>query len=118
MITNFIVTVLFVLFTLWVGYWFLDWRLTDKTTRMGKIVAETENFFSHLLHKHRVHIRYKNMFLKLYILFDKLVVHVLNYDYVTGIKKLYKLSVVCMVQVINTIKWMNEKIKIKKVERR
>jgi hypothetical protein len=83
----------------------------DKTTRMGKVVSEAENFFNHLLHKHRVHIRYKNMFRKLYILFDKLVVRVLNYDYVTGIKKLYKLSVVFAIQVINFIKWINEKIK-------
>ncbi len=83
----------------------------DKTTRTGKIVAEAENFFNHLLHKHRVHIKYKNMFRKLYILFDRLVVFVLNYDYVTGIKKLYKLSVVFAIQVINFIKWINEKIK-------
>ena len=72
----------------------------DKTTRIGKMVAEAENFFDHLLYKHRVHIKYKNMFRKLYILFDKLVVFVLNYDYVTGIKKLYKLSVAFVIQVI------------------
>jgi hypothetical protein len=47
----------------------------------------------------------------LYILFDRLVVFVLNYDYVTGIKKLYKLSVVFAIQVINFVKWINEKIK-------
>ena len=113
MIANFIVTVLFVLFMLWVGYWFLDWHLMDKTTRIGKMVAEAENFFNHLLYKHRVHIKYKNMFRKLYILFDRLVVFVLNYDYVTGIKKLYKLSVAFVIQVINFIKWINEKIKNK-----
>ena len=111
MIISFIVTILFILFMLWVGYWFLDWHQMDKTTRIGKVVAEAENFFRHLLHKHRVHIKYKNMFRKLYILFDKLVVRVLNYDYVTGIKKLYKLSVVFAIQVINFIKWINEKIK-------
>ena len=111
MIISFIVTILFILFMLWVGYWFLDWHQMDKTTRIGKVVAEAENFFNHLLHKHRVHIKYKNMFRKLYILFDKLVVFVLNYDYVTGIKKLYKLSVVFAIQVINFIKWINEKIK-------
>lgn len=113
MLINFVITVLFILFMLWVGYWFLDWHLMDKTTRIGKVVAEAENFFNHLLHRHRVHIRYKNMFLKLYILFDRLVVYVLNYDYVTGIKKLYKLSVVLVIQVINFIKWINEKIKNK-----
>lgn len=113
MLINFVITVLFILFMLWVGYWFLDWHQMDKTTRIGKIVAEAENFFNHLFHKHRVHIRYKNMFLKLYILFDRLVVHVLNYDYVTGIKKLYKLSVVFANQVINFIKRINEKIKNK-----
>ena len=110
MIIGFIVTILFVLFMLWVGYWFLDWHQMDKTTRMGKIVAEAENFFNHLLHKHRVHIRYKNMFRKLYILFDKLVVRVLNYDYVTVLKKtctvLFNFSV-------KLIKWTNEKIKNK-----
>lgn len=113
MLINFVITVLFILFMLWVGYWFLDWHLMDKTTRIGKVVAEAENFFNHLLHRHRVHIRYKNMFLKLYILFDRLVVYVLNYDYVTGIKKLYKLSVAFAIQVINFIKWINEKIKNK-----
>lgn len=113
MLINFVITVLFILFMLWVGYWFLDWHQMDKTTRIGKVVAEAENFFNHLFHKHRVHIRYKNMFLKLYILFDRLVVHVLNYDYVTGIKKLYKLSVAFAIQVINFIKWINEKIKNK-----
>lgn len=113
MLINFVITVLFILFMLWVGYWFLDWHLMDKTTRIGKVVAEAENFFNHLFHRHRVHIRYKNMFLKLYILFDRLVVYVLNYDYVTGIKKLYKLSVVLVIQVINFIKWINEKIKNK-----
>lgn len=113
MLINFVITVLFILFMLWVGYWFLDWHQMDKTTRIGKVVAEAENFFNHLLHRHRVHIRYKNMFLKLYILFDRLVVYVLNYDYVTGIKKLYKLSVVLVIQVINFIKWINEKIKNK-----
>lgn len=113
MLINFVITVLFILFMLWVGYWFLDWHQMDKTTRIGKVVAEAENFFNHLLHRHRVHIRYKNMFLKLYILFDRLVVHVLNYDYVTGIKKLYKLSVAFAIQVINFIKWINEKIKNK-----
>lgn len=113
MLINFVITVFFILFMLWVGYWFLDWHLMDKTTRIGKVVAEAENFFNHLLHRHRVHIRYKNMFLKLYILFDRLVVYVLNYDYVTGIKKLYKLSVVLVIQVINFIKWINEKIKNK-----
>lgn len=111
MIINFVITILFILYMLWVGYWFLDWHLMDKTTRIGRIVAEVENFFNHLLHKHRIHIKYKNLFLKLYILFDKLVVHVLNYDYVTGIKKLYKLSVAFAIQVINFIKWINEKIK-------
>jgi len=111
MITSFIVTILFVMFMLYMGYWFLDWHQMDKTTRTGKIVAEAENFFNHLLHKHRVHIKYKNMFRKLYILFDRLVVFVLNYDYVTGIKKLYKLSVVFAIQVINFVKWINEKIK-------
>ena len=113
MIVNFIVTIFFVLFMLWVGYWFLDWYQMDKTTRIGKVVAEAENFFNHLFHRHRVHIRYKNMFLKLYILFDRMVVYVLNYDYVTGIKKLYKLSVVFAIQVINFIKRINEKIKNK-----
>lgn len=113
MLINFVITVLFILFMLWVGYWFLDWHQMDKTTRIGKVVAEAENFFNHLLHRHRVHIRYKNMFLKLYILFDRLVVYVLNYDYVTGIKKLYKLSVAFAIQVINFIKWINEKIKNK-----
>lgn len=113
MLINFVITVLFILFMLWVGYWFLDWHQMDKTTRIGKVVAEAENFFNHLFHKHRVHIRYKNMFRKLYILFDRLVVYVLNYDYVTGIKKLYKLSVVLVIQVINFIKWINEKIKNK-----
>lgn len=113
MLINFVITVLFILFMLWVGYWFLDWHQMDKTTRIGKVVAEAENFFNHLFHRHRVHIRYKNMFLKLYILFDRLVVYVLNYDYVTGIKKLYKLSVVLVIQVINFIKWINEKIKNK-----
>jgi hypothetical protein len=110
MIIGFIVTILFVLFMLWVGYWFLDWHLMDKTTRIGKIVAEAENFFNHLLHKHRVHIRYKNMFRKLYILFDKLVVRVLNYDYVTVLKK------ICTVLFnfsVKLIKWTNEKIKNK-----
>lgn len=113
MLINFVITVLFILFMLWVGYWFLDWHLMDKTTRIGKVVAEAENFFNHLFHRHRVHIRYKNMFLKLYILFDRLVVYVLNYDYVTGIKKLYKLSVAFAIQVINFIKRINEKIKNK-----
>lgn len=113
MLINFVITVLFILFMLWVGYWFLDWHQMDKTTRIGKVVAEAENFFNHLFHRHRVHIRYKNMFLKLYILFDRLVVHVLNYDYVTGIKKLYKLSVAFAIQVINFIKRINEKIKNK-----
>lgn len=113
MLINFVITVLFILFMLWVGYWFLDWHQVDKTTRIGKVVAEAENFFNRLFHKHRVHIRYKNMFLKLYILFDRMVVHVLNYDYVTGIKKLYKLSVVFAIQVINFIKRINEKIKNK-----
>ena len=113
MIANFIITVLFILFMLWVGYWFLDWHQMDKNTRMGKMVAEAENFFGHLLHKHRVHIKYKNIFRKLYILFDKMVVHVLNYDYVTGIKKLYKLSVAFAILVINFIKRINEKIKNK-----
>jgi len=110
MIISFVVTVLFVLFMLWVGYWFLDWHQMDKTTRMGKIVAEAENFFNHLLHKHRVHIKYKNLFLKLYILFDKLVVFVLNYDYVTALKK------VCVILFnfsVKLIKWTNEKIKNK-----
>ena len=111
MLINFLVTVLFIAFMLWVGYWFLDWHLMDKTTRVGRVVLETETFFKDLLLKHRVQIRQKNMFLKLYILFDKLVVVVLNYDYVTGIKKLYKLSVVFAIQVINFIKWINEKIK-------
>lgn len=113
MLINFVITVLFILFMLWVGYWFLDWHQMDKTTRIGKVVAEAENFFNHLFHRHRVHIRYKNMFLKLYILFDRLVVYVLNYDYVTGIKKLYKLSVAFAIQVINFIKRINEKIKNK-----
>lgn len=108
MLINILMTVLFVGFTLWVGYWFLDWHLMDKTTRVGKIVAEAENFFNHLLHKHRVHIKYKNMFLKLYILFDKLVVHVLNYDYVTVLKKICTVLFNCSVQLI---KWTNEKIK-------
>lgn len=109
MLINFVITVLFILFMLWVGYWFLDWHQMDKTTRIGKVVAEAENFFNHLFHKHRVHIRYKNMFLKLYILFDRMVVYVLNYDYFTGIKKLYKLSVAFAIQVINFIKRINEK---------
>jgi len=108
MITSFIVTILFVMFMLYMGYWFLDWHQMDKTTRIGKMVAEAENFFNHLLHKHRVHIKYKNMFRKLYILFDRLVVFVLNYDYVTALKKictiLFNLSV-------KLIKWTNEKIK-------
>lgn len=110
MITNFIVTVLFVLFMLWVGYWFLDWHLMDKTTRLGKMVAEAENFFNHLLYKHRVHIKYKNMFRKLYILFDRLVVSVLNYDYVTVLKKICTILFNFSVKLI---KWTNEKIKNK-----
>lgn len=110
MIISFIVTILFVLFMLWVGYWFLDWHLMDKTTRIGKIVAEAENFFNHLLHKHRVHIRYKNMFRKLYILFDKLVVRVLNYDYVTVLKKI---CIILFNFSVKLIKWTNEKIKNK-----
>lgn len=113
MLANFVITLLFIAFMLWVGYWFLDWHQMDKSTRLGKIVSETEKFFNHLFHKHRIHIRYKNMFLKLYILFDKMVVHVLNYDYVTGIKKLYKLTVVFVLRVIQLIKWINEKIKNK-----
>lgn len=108
MISSFIVTILFVMFMLYTGYWFLDWHQMDKTTRTGKMVSETENFFNHLFHKHRVHIKYKNMFRKLYILFDRLVVFVLNYDYVTALKKictiLFNLSV-------KLIKWTNEKIK-------
>lgn len=108
MITNFIVTILFVMFMLYMGHKFLDWHQMDKTTTMGKMVAEAENFFNHLFHKHRVHIKYKNIFRKLYILFDRLVVFVLNYDYVTALKKicttLFNLSV-------KLLKWINEKIK-------
>jgi hypothetical protein len=113
MLIDFVITVLFIAFMLWVGYWFLDWHQIDKSTRIGKMVSKIENFLQYLFHKHRVHIRYKNMFRKLYILFDKLVVHVLNYNYVTGIKKLCKLSVAFAIQVINFIKWINEKIKNK-----
>jgi len=113
MLINFVITVFFILFMLWMGYWFLDWHQMHKTTRIGKIIGVIENFLQYLFHKHRVHIRYKNMFRKLYILFDRLVVHVLNYDYATGIKKLYKLSVAFAIQVIKFIKWTNEKIKNK-----
>lgn len=109
MIINFIITVLFIIFMLWVGYWFLDWHLMDKTTRMGKIVAELENFFNHLFHKHRVDIRYKNIFLKLYILFDRLVVLMLNYNYMIGIKKLPK-------RIVSACKWLIGKVN-KNVER-
>jgi len=108
MISSFIVTILFVMFMLYMGYWFLDWHQMDKTTRIGKMVAEAENFFNHLIHKHRVHIKYKNLFLKLYILFDRLVVFVLNYDYVTALKKICKILFNLSVKLI---KWTNEKIK-------
>ena len=111
MLINFLVTVLFIAFMLWVGYWFLDWHLMDKTTRVGRVVLETETFVKDLLLKHRVQIRQKNMFVKLYILFDKLVRLVLNYDYVTGIKKLYKLSIVFAIQVMEFAKWSIEKIR-------
>jgi hypothetical protein len=36
---------------------------------------------------------------------------VLNYDYVTGIKKLYKLSIVFAIQVMEFAKWSIEKIR-------
>ena len=78
MLINFLVTVLFIAFMLWVGYWFLDWHLMDKTTRVGRVVLETETFFKDLLVKHRVQIRKKNMFVKLYILVDKMGRLVLN----------------------------------------
>jgi hypothetical protein len=113
MIINFVITLLFILFMLWVGYWFLDWHQMDKTTKIGRIVADAENFFNHLIYKHKIHSRSKSIFSKVCILFDRLVVHVLNYDYVTGIKKLCKLLLVLLNSVMNLIKWINGKFKNK-----
>lgn len=84
---NVLVSVLFLIFYMWMAIDFLNLR-RDPNNRLVIAEQRFKNVCSQLLDHRRLTWNNKTLLVKLLIAIDKMIIFVLNYDYVLGFKQL------------------------------